>query len=112
METTTTQKQKSQDKVSEIVDRVLTQIFGKEAALLIFTYLEHNYLIKKNEISEKIDLFAEGLEKFLNSGARVIEKRILEDIYSSCDSIRKLEIARTSEDDFASQVRLLCGRDS
>jgi len=109
METITTQKHTAQDKISEIVDRVLTQIFGKEATLLIYKYLENNHAIRKNEISEKIDLFAQGLEEFLNSGALVIEKRILDDIYSSCAPPRKLELARTCEDDFARQVRILCG---
>ena len=98
-----------EDKISKIVDRVLNQVFGEEATLLIYKHLEKNYSLKRNEIAEKIDVFAEGLEEFLSSGAHVIEKKILEDIYSCCGLLGKSELGRTHEEsDFVSQVRSLC----
>jgi hypothetical protein len=95
------------DKVSNIIDRVLTQIFGEEATHLIYRYLESNYSLKQNEISEKIDVFAEGLEKFLRSGAYAIERKILDDIYSNYGYLRRLELERTQKEyDFVGQMRL------
>jgi hypothetical protein len=104
-------KNKGEDKISKIVDRVLRQIFGEEATLLIYKHLESKYSLKQNEISEKIDVFTKGLEEFLSSGAYVIERKILEDIYSSYGLIRRLEFERNQEEyDFASQVKSLIQR--
>jgi len=97
-----------EDKISRIVDRVLKQVFGGEATLLIYRYLESNYFLKQSEISEKIDVFARGLEEFLSSGAYAIERKILDDIYSSYGLLRRLELEKVQEEsDFVSQVRLL-----
>lgn len=101
------QANRKDDKVSKIIDKVLNQIFGKEATLLIYRHLEHNYCVKRNEIDKKIEVFAQGLEDFLRSGAYVIERKILEDISSSYGVIRRLELEKTScEDDFVSQMKL------
>lgn len=97
-----------EDKVLKIVDRVLTQVFGRDAACLIYRYLESKYSLKRNDIAERIDLFAKGLEEFLSSGACIIERKILEDIYSSYGLLRRLELERIQEQhDFVGQVRLL-----
>ena len=97
-----------EDKISKIIDRVLTQVFGEEATHLIYKYLESNYSLKRNEISEKIDVFTEGLEEFLRSGAYAIEQKILDDIYSTYGLLRRLETERTQkEHDFAGQMKLL-----
>ncbi|MEM3730741.1 MAG: hypothetical protein QW667_00965 [Candidatus Bathyarchaeia archaeon] len=95
-----------ENKISHIIDKVLTQIFGEEATSLIYRYLEKNYSLKKDEIAEKIDLFAKGLEDFLNSGAYVIEKKILEDIYSNYGLIKRVK----PEDDFTRQMKLILQR--
>jgi ribosomal protein L5 len=107
--TTLIQQQKNkEDKISKIVDRVLNQIFGKEATQLIYKYLENRYSLRQEEISEKIDLFAKGLEEFLSTGARVIEKRILDDIYSSYGLLRKIGLEKDyAEYDFANQIKFL-----
>lgn len=109
METLTQRKRnKEEDKISKIIDRVLRQVFGEEALLLIYKYLENKYSVKQNEISEKIDVFTKGLEEFLSSGAYVIEQKILEDIYSSYGLLRRLELERAREEcDFVSQVKFL-----
>lgn len=96
------------NKISKIVDRVLKQVFGEEATLLIYKYLETNYNVKRDEIAEKIDVFARGLEDFLSTGAYVIERKILEDIYSSYGLLRRLELEKMREErDFANHVKLL-----
>jgi len=105
------QMSKEEDKIFKVIDKVLNQIFGKEATYLIYRYLENNYSIKPEEISEKIDLFAKGLEEFLKTGAYAIERKILEDIYSSYDLLRKLEIEKIHQEyDFADQIKLLTGK--
>jgi len=108
MNTTTNQQtHKENEKISRIIDRVMRQVFGDEAARLIYRYLESNYSVRRDEIAEKIDLFAKGLEDFLRSGAYVIERKILEDIYSSYGLLRRIELEKLRDSDFASQVKFL-----
>lgn len=96
------------DRICRIIDSVLTQVFGQEATHLIYRYLESQYGLKQSDVSNRIDVFAKGLEEFLRSGAIVIERRILEDIYSSYGLLRRLELEHTDdESDFVGQVRLL-----
>jgi hypothetical protein len=98
---------KKEDKIFEIIDRVLTQVFGEEATLLIYKHLERHYSLSQSEFSEKIDVFAKGLEDFLSSGAYVVESKILDDIYSSYSSLRRTGLERTPEEyDFASQIKI------
>ncbi len=95
------------EQVAKVVDRVLNEVFGKEATLLIYRHLERHYGVKRNEMCKKIDAFAQGLEDFLRSGAYVIEKKILGDIASSYGSLRKLEPPKIDDDcNFASQMKL------
>ena len=97
--------------ISKIIDRALRQVFGKDATQLIYKYLETKYALKQDEIASKIDLFAKGLEDFLNSGAYVIEQKILEDIYSNYGLLRRLQLERMQEEKgFANQVRLFTQR--
>jgi len=104
-------QQSLNEKISQIVDRVLRYVFGDEGASLIYTYLERKYSVRPNEICEKIDLFAKGLEEFLKSGARIIERKILEDVYSSYGSLQRLELTQAGEFDFAHQMRLIMQKD-
>lgn len=110
MNTTTQQTLRGNEKIVKIIDRVLRQIFGNEATRLIYRYLESHYAVKRDEIAEKIDLFARGLEEFLKTGAYVIERKILEDIYSSYGLLRRLELEKIREEDFANQIKLLMRR--
>jgi len=98
---------KKEDKIFEIIDRVLIQVFGEEATLLIYKHLERHYSLSQSEFSEKIDVFAKGLEDFLSSGAYVVESKILDDIYSSYSSLRRTELERTPEEyDFACKIKI------
>lgn len=102
---------KEEDKISRVIDRVLTQVFGEEATHLIYSHLEHRYSLKQNEVAERIDVFAKGLEEFLSSGAYVVERKILDDIYSSYGLLRRLEIEKGQMDsDFVDQIKCLMRR--
>ena len=108
MESMVQQVSGKEDKISRIIDKVLRQVFGEEATYLSYKYLESRYRLKRGEIGEKIDVFAAGLEEFLRSGAYVIERKILEDIYSNCGLLRRLELERVQEEsDFVSQMKSL-----
>jgi len=108
MESMSQQVNGKEDKISKIIDKVLRQVFGDEATHLIYRHLENNYSLKQDEITEKIEVFAAGLEEFLRSGAYVVERKILEDIYSNYGLLRRLELERVQEEsDFVSQVKSL-----
>ena len=108
MQTRIQRAHKDENKINKIVDSVLRQIFGEQATSLIYEYLENNYSLKRNEIAEKIDLFAKGLEEFLKSGAYAVEKKILEDLYSNYGLLRRLELERMQRQyDFVKQIKLL-----
>jgi hypothetical protein len=96
-----------EDKVAEVIDSILTQIFGKKATSLIYKYLERNYSLKRDEITEKIDVFAKGLEDFLSSGACVVERKILADLQSSLGLADGSEVAYT---DFVDQMRFFTSK--
>jgi len=99
---------RSDAKIEKIIDRVLRQVFGEEAAHLIYRHLESNYSLKKEEVADRIEIFAVGLEDFLRSGAYVIEQKILEDIYSSYGLLRRIELERERDEfDFVSQIKSL-----
>jgi len=108
MESMTVQVSGKDDKISRIIDKVLRQVFGGEATYLIYRYLEKNYRLKRGEIGERIEVFAAGLEEFLSSGAFVVERKILEDIYSDYGLLRRVELKRVQdESNFVNQVKSL-----
>ncbi|MFQ6068856.1 MAG: hypothetical protein ACE5KD_04845 [Candidatus Bathyarchaeia archaeon] len=108
MSVPTKRKRKHEDKVSKTIDKVLREIFGHQARLLIYKYIETHYSLRQDEIPEKIDAFAKGLEEYLNSGAHVVETKILEELYSSYGLIQRRELERRrDENDFSSQIRML-----
>ena len=107
MSVLTKQKYKHCDKVSQAIDTVLRKIFGEEATLLIYKYLENCYSLRQDEIVEKIDVFADGLEEFLMSGAYTIKMKILEDVYSSYGLTPEPRFERRNKQDFVSQMKTL-----
>lgn len=98
---------KKEDRVFEIIDSVLKQVFGDEATLLMYKYLERRYSLSQSEFSEKIEVFAKGIEEFLSSGAYAVESKILDNIYSSHDALRRAKDESSFEErDFASQIKI------
>jgi hypothetical protein len=95
-------------KISKAIDKVLKQIFGDEATLLIYQYLESEYSLNKEEILEKIEVFSQGLRELLKSGAYVIETKILEDIYSNYGITYEPRFEEIIKQDFAKHIKMLC----
>ncbi len=90
------------------IDRVLGQIFGDEAKILIYKYLEAHYALRQDEITEKLDVFTKGLEEYLHTGAYVVEAKILEEIGASYGVVQKPRLENvTDENNFLSQVKTL-----
>ena len=99
------------DVISTVIDKVLKQVFGEEATLFIYKYLEQRYSLHQSDFSKKIDVFAKGLEDCLSSGAFAIESKILEDISSMYGTFSKFENERNPERcNFTSQMRIAIQR--
>jgi butyrate kinase len=97
---------KEEQRVFEVIDHVLKQVFGEEATRLMYQYLERHYSWNQRDFTEKIDAFAKGMEEFLSSGAYAVENKILDSIYSSYDVRKAGNVGSFVECDFASQIRL------
>jgi hypothetical protein len=102
-----TQSKEKNDKIFQIIDKVLKQVFGKEATLFIYNYLEQKYSLRQSDFSKRIDVFAKGLEDCLSSGAFAVESKILNDISAVYGSFNKINLERKTESyDFASQMKI------
>jgi len=75
-------KGKLADLLLSAVDETINQIFKEEGAKIIFDFIESKCHLKLEEIVEKPEVFSVGLERMLKSGAIVIEKMILKNLYS------------------------------
>jgi len=106
-----TLRRKKEDQIFKIIDKVLKQVFGEEATLFIYKYLEQHYSLRQSEFSEKIDIFAKGLEECLSSGAFAVESKILEDLSAIYGSFSEARFERKPERyDFASQMKIAMRR--
>ena len=102
---------KKEDQIFKIIDKVLKQVFGEEATLFIYKYLEQRYSLRQSDFSKKIDVFAKGLEDCLSSGAFAVENKILEDISSIYGAFSEARFERKLEGyDFASQMKIVMRR--
>lgn len=96
-----------EEMLNKAVDRALNRIFGTTAANIIYAHLEGNYSIKKNEIAEKIESFSQAMQDYLNSGAAVIEKEILESFYSGLGLLQRVELEGNRNTEFVERLRIL-----
>ena len=58
------------------IDMQLKQVFGETGASVIYQYMQSTLSLRQEEIPRKLEAFSEGLDRFLNSGARVVEKPV------------------------------------
>ena len=75
-----------------IIDYSLKEVFTENAALAIYAYLESSYALNQEDIPEKLDLFVDGLHKFLSTGAFTVERVILENLYSKLELEHQLDV--------------------
>ncbi|MGQ9461324.1 MAG: hypothetical protein ACUVRA_08885 [Candidatus Bathyarchaeaceae archaeon] len=76
-------KMKFEKLLIKSVDDSLKDTFGEVAANIIYKHLEMNHSLKKEEIPNKLEVFIEGLEKYLNSGVIVVEGLVLKKLCSN-----------------------------
>jgi hypothetical protein len=69
----------------DVIDETIRQVFRDAGAEVIYDFLEKNSRLKPGEIAEKPEAFSAGLERLLGSGAPVIEKLILKNLYRKID---------------------------
>ncbi len=67
--------------LNEVIDNTLKEILSEPATRIIYQHLEMNYKLKPEDIANRIGTFKEGLERFLSSGALVIEDIITKRLY-------------------------------
>jgi len=73
---------KFEKSLMKTIDEQLMRIFGKKGTSIIYDYMQNALALQQDEIPKRLELFTEGLDKFLSSGAKVVEKVILDDLYT------------------------------
>jgi hypothetical protein len=96
------------DLLVDVVDETLRQVFKEEGSRAIYAFIKNNCHLKREEIAEKPNVFSSGLEKLLGSAAPVIEKIILENLYSRLQLEYK-EMEGYEFSDYAKELRKRCG---
>jgi hypothetical protein len=71
-------------KIMEAVDESLAS-FGDSVRQVVYFQLQNNYNVPKQEIPTKIEEFAEAIEAIFGIGARLIEMKIIETLYSKAN---------------------------
>lgn len=83
-------REEKPERLFKIVDKVLKQIFGEPGALFIYNYLEEKHSLKREDIANELEIFTEGLEKYLgDSGASVVLETLFNE--SSETKLKKVE---------------------
>lgn len=101
MKSTALKQEKKPERLFKIVDKVLRQIFGEPATLFIYKHLEEKHSLKREDIPNELEVFTEGLEKYLSHfGASVVLQTLF--IKSSGQKLMKAE-----EKEFLQQLKEL-----
>lgn len=64
----------------EAIDEGLS-VLGESGKKVVYYYLEKNFKIKKQDIPNKIDKFADAIEKIFGDGANILEIRIMKCLF-------------------------------
>jgi predicted DNA-binding protein YlxM (UPF0122 family) len=99
--------EKYEEMLNRAVDKTLNRVFGSTATDIIYTHLENNYSLRKGEIAEKLEIFNRALQEYLNSGAAVVEKEILESFYSGLGLFQRAELEGPGNIKFVESLRTL-----
>jgi len=91
------------EKLFKIVDKVLKQIFGEPATLFIYKYLEEKHSLKQEDIPNELEIFTEGLEKYLGASGTSV---VLETLFNESSG---LKLRKVEEKNFVEQLKELKG---
>jgi len=73
------------DLLLKIVNETMKEVFTEAGTKVICDFLQNRCDLKPEEIAEKPEVFSSGLQKLLGSGAQVLEKLILKNLYSKLE---------------------------
>ena len=66
----------------QAIDQVLLGFIGKTGSEAVYSYLERNYGLRKEELPKRIETFALGIEAAFGSSALIIEKLVIRNLQS------------------------------
>ncbi len=92
----------------DVVDETLKRVFKEAGAEAIYDYLENKCHLKREEIAEKPEVFSAGLERMLGSGAPVMEKLVLKNLYRKL-GLKFREKKGYGFSDYVKELRKRCG---
>ncbi|MBO3802958.1 MAG: hypothetical protein JTT11_03660 [Candidatus Brockarchaeota archaeon] len=62
--------------------KVSLGVFGQDTAEIVISYMEYLSGLKREDIAARIELFKELLGEVLGSGAAVVERLVVKEVYS------------------------------
>ncbi len=98
---------KYEEMLNRAVDKALNRVFGSTATTIIYTHLENNYSIRKDDIAKNLESFSHAMQEYLNSGAAVVEKEILESFYSGLGLFQRVELEGNRNNEFVERLKTL-----
>jgi len=91
------------DLLLKAVDETLKRVFREEGTEAVYNFIENKCHLRRGKFAEKTEDLSAGLERLLGSAAPVIEKMILENLYSQC----QLEYAEKDGYEFSDYIKEL-----
>jgi hypothetical protein len=88
--------------LAKIIDNSLREVFTEDGASAIYAYLRSTCALSQEKIPQKLDLFVNGLHKYLSTGAYAVEHFVLESLYSNLKCTGELGL--DSEKDFEDSI--------
>jgi len=98
----------------EAIDESMVHILGETATQAIYFHLEHNEQMKLEDIPDNLEKFVSALERVFSVGALVIEKTIMENLYSRLSfKNKKLSLRYETKEqfnfiDYINELRSIC----
>jgi len=97
----TSNREKKSKRLFKIVDKVLKQIFGEPATLFIYKHLEEKHSLKREDITNELEIFSEGLEKYIGDSGTLV---VLETLFNESS---ELKFRKAEEKEFVEQLKEL-----
>jgi hypothetical protein len=67
---------KCDERLSNVIDRVLNRMLGRQAAETFYLHLESTHSIQRQNIAHELNSFSSALREYFGAGAGVIEQVI------------------------------------